>query len=121
MTASYSIETAGKAIDMRGLASIPAMIVLAGVLSAPLIFEAQISLTDPVPLAYATVLPTTAPANAIVDQRKVLFSGSDAGYSVVLSLDGTAGTLIVIPGTLIQTANDKLMIAGATRDQRMQY
>jgi len=104
---------------MSGLASIPAMILLAGVLSAPLIFEAQISLTDPVPLASAT----TAPANAIGSIREPLFSDNNAEYSVVLSLDGShgiAGKLIAIPGSLIQAANDKLMIAGATRDQLMQ-
>ena len=47
--------------------------------------------------------------------QQVLFADTSDRYSVVLSLGG-AGTRIVIPGSLIRTANDKLMIAGATTD-----
>ena len=133
---------------MRCSASIFAMIGLAAVLCAPVILEAQYSLMDPVTPASATVVATGVPtaddaaigtargsrifAGAAVYSernerigsiREVRFGNSDDSYSVVLSLGdfgGIAGTLIEIPGNLIQLENGKLMIAGVTRDQLMQ-
>jgi hypothetical protein len=106
---------------MRCSASIYAMIALAAVLCAPVILEAQNSLTDPVTPAYATVAGAAVYGERnerIGSIRQVLFANSDDTYSVVLSLGDFS--LVEVPGSLIQVANGKLMIAGVTRDQLMQ-
>jgi hypothetical protein len=115
------------------------MIALAGVLSAPVIIEAQTSLTRPItpPAAAmfassvrANSMPIIAGAQVYNEQNERIGSIADVLVSnradlagVVLSLGGFHGItakLVEVPSGLVQQVNDKLVITGATKDQLMQ-
>jgi hypothetical protein len=106
------------------------MTALAAILCAPVIIEAQNTLMDP-------VIPIAAPAarapvhnaavyNAAVynTQNEMIGSiGVLPGDAVVLSLGrfrGLGGKQVEVPNAMIQVVNDRLVIAGTTKDQLMQ-
>ena len=124
---------------MRRSSSVPAMIALAAVLSAPLIIEAQNSLTASVTLPAkilfaggmrANRMPIAPDASVYSAQNErigsiadVLIGNRDGIRGVVLSLGGfrgMPGKLVEVPRSLIEVVNDKLVITGATKDQLMQ-
>jgi hypothetical protein len=132
----------GEEIDMGRWSSVPAMIALAAVLSAPVIIEAENSLTDPTAMPDATVVPTVAAAGPseyenpligasvynVQNERIGCIVAVPAGYGnrtpgVVLVLGGfrgIAGKVVEVPVGSIELVNDKLVIAGATKGQLMQ-
>ena len=124
---------------MRRSSSVPAMIALAAVLSAPVIIKAQNSLTASVTLPATTLfaggmranhMPIAPDASVYTAQNDRIGSIADVRIgnrgdirSVVLWLGGFRGMprkLVEVPGSLIQIVDDKLVIIGATRDQLMQ-
>jgi hypothetical protein len=114
------------------------MIALAAALSAPVIIEAQTSLTRPVTPPAAALFANSTRANSMPispgapvynEQNEwigsiadVVTGNRDDISGVVLSLGGfrgVTGKLVEVPPGLLQVVSDKLVIGGATKDQLM--
>jgi sporulation protein YlmC with PRC-barrel domain len=114
------------------------MIALAAALSAPVIIEAQTSLSRPVTPSAAALFSSSLRANGmpispgapvynaqnerIGSIADVVTDHRDDISGLVLSLGGfrgITGKLVEVPANLVQAADDKLVIGGATKDQLM--